>query len=65
MEACADGPEDDCTDAPINPPNENPKPAPRRYLSLGSQHKTVSQKAPEDSKLVFIFNINHSSLGAD
>ncbi|CAH3029537.1 unnamed protein product [Porites evermanni] len=37
MEACADGPGDDFTDSPTSPLKENPKPAPRRYLSQGSQ----------------------------
>ena len=35
MEACADGPGDDFTDSPTSPLKENPKPAPRRYLSQG------------------------------
>jgi len=37
MEACADGPAEDFTDAPITPPKETPTPTPRRYVSQGSQ----------------------------
>jgi len=37
MEACADGPAEDFTDAPITPPKETPTPSPRRFVSQGSQ----------------------------